>query len=983
MRLLILSLLVAATAAAGPRKYILELRDMPASRAASRLAVDAPEVYVRHQYALAFRGVAVELGEGESVEELARLPYVTRVHPDPVVYALGEAVDAHRTTSRARTHASGNGVVVAVIDTGIDRTHPALAGKIIGGWDFADDDNDPMDTRGHGTHVAGIIAAESAEITGVATGVRLLAYKVFGPTGPADGSDIIAAIERAMDPNRDGNRSDRADVINLSLGGPGRFDGPIANAVENAVAAGIVVCIAAGNAEGKSPYHNLGSPAAALSAITVGAIGIEGGKAVVTGFSCRGPAAGSTAIKPEVVAPGNDILSTVPGGYEVMSGTSMAAPYVSGLAALILEQHPQWTPARVKAALMATALPIDGEEVMAQGGGVADAARAIANDVAVTPPQLAFGLDGSSTPSFHATRRVQLRNEAATPRTMRWRANDLPDAIALTVTPPEVILAAGETRAVDVTIEVDHATLGSPPTLTFAFGGALLLEWEGGSLRLPWVFIRAGRATIPYSGTPPEVAWSGRGSMLDFASGLEVLVEPGTYDFALAAKNDGDYRVVVAENRRVEGDATLSFSPSQAVHEVRLEGVDENGLPFPADDGSTTVRSTYFRVLLGQHGSLELPDLRTLHISSFGENTALLAVETVVQAGARKVTVAQYPLRRGVSANTVLRVSPADYAPQSVSISFAPAATGRKVTITPRHLVRGGTPMTIPREVAVSSSNTVWTGMLWMTSEVHADCATGVRYAASTDQDPRRSLFLGTPFVRRGAAGFLSMRGFEESMLPSGTMEGEPLEFGVGPFFPMTRLRSTQTALLGDHDFGGSRNEILQTQARNMTYRVTNAAGDETAAGTIGAAIFQPPLSGDAPFRAEFRLGNSTLAARFGRDATIPALTSFMIVDGTGRHTNRLAAFGNGAVFFSASDAAAANVFFRRRGVVEWTELSAVKIGDEPLLGEIYRVDLHEALRAGDELDLAVEVLDGDGDTLRWELAPALTAGGTKRRSVE
>jgi subtilisin family serine protease len=383
-RLILLVLLTSSVVAAEPRKFIVEFTVPPDVRGihsdavrgagAKRFRTDAADVEVRREFSRAFHGVAVELRDGQSVDALARLPYVAAIHPDTEV--IGYAGDAPKQRRAAapslRTH-GGVGIVVAVIDTGIDATHPALAGKVIGGYDFVNDDADPMDDHRHGTHVAGIIAAESAEFTGVAPGARLLAYKVLNAEGRGTVSGVIAALERALDPNGDGDLSDRADVANLSLGDRGRPDDPLSRAVDNAVAAGLIVCVAAGNEE---TFHRIGSPASAANAITVGASTFEDGVNGVAYFSSRGPATQSGAIKPDLVAPGRDIRSTgLDHGYIVLSGTSMATPHVAGYAALLLEEHPHWTPERVKAALVTTARAVVDEEVMTQGTGVADVLR--------------------------------------------------------------------------------------------------------------------------------------------------------------------------------------------------------------------------------------------------------------------------------------------------------------------------------------------------------------------------------------------------------------------------------------------------------------------------------------------------------------------------------------------------------------------------------------------------------------------------------
>ncbi|HXK37202.1 MAG TPA: S8 family serine peptidase, partial [Candidatus Paceibacterota bacterium] len=261
------------------------------------------------------------------------------VYPDLIVEAsLAESVGqvgadelwAMRDPSNVLV--TGTGIVVAIIDTGVDYTHPDLGGgfgtgyKVIGGYDFVNDDSDPIDDNGHGTHCAGIVAA-SGGITGVAPGASILAYKALDAGGQGYMSDVILAIDRAMDPNDDGDTGDHADVISMSLGGAGEVDDPVCIAVRNAVEAGVTVVVAAGN-EGPS-MGTVASPGLAAEAITVGAIDKSDNLAT---FSSRGTIP-DLAIKPEISAPGVSITSTVPfsgtrlsspTGYYSASGTSMA-----------------------------------------------------------------------------------------------------------------------------------------------------------------------------------------------------------------------------------------------------------------------------------------------------------------------------------------------------------------------------------------------------------------------------------------------------------------------------------------------------------------------------------------------------------------------------------------------------------------------------------------------------------------------------------
>jgi subtilisin len=214
-------------------------------------------------------------------------------------------------------HGSGNrgaGVRVAVLDTGIDYNHPEFEGNYQGGYDFVFDDSDPFDdnSRSHGTHVAGIIAAEGngTGVIGVAPEADLFAVKVLDGGGFGLAEWIIAGIEWAVDNNM--------DIINMSLEGPDSLS--LQLACDAAYEAGVLLVAAGGNLG-----VNVSFPAAYASVVAVTATDMADAKA----FSPSGP-------QVELAAPGVDILSTVRGGgYDVLSGTSQAAPHAAGTAALL------------------------------------------------------------------------------------------------------------------------------------------------------------------------------------------------------------------------------------------------------------------------------------------------------------------------------------------------------------------------------------------------------------------------------------------------------------------------------------------------------------------------------------------------------------------------------------------------------------------------------------------------------------------------
>lgn len=213
---------------------------------------------VRREYTYIFNGLAA-LSRMADMERLAALPGVRDVYPDYEVCAMLEhsvpligANQVWEMRDPAGRLVTGQGMRVAVIDTGIDYNHPDLGGgfgpshKVVGGYDFVNNDADPMDDDGHGTHVAGIVAANGA-VKGVAPDASLYAYKALDEEGHGPSSDVITAIERATDPDSDPATDDAVDVINLSLGGSGNPDDPMALAVDAAVDQGVVVIAAEGN----------------------------------------------------------------------------------------------------------------------------------------------------------------------------------------------------------------------------------------------------------------------------------------------------------------------------------------------------------------------------------------------------------------------------------------------------------------------------------------------------------------------------------------------------------------------------------------------------------------------------------------------------------------------------------------------------------------------------------------------------------------
>jgi uncharacterized repeat protein (TIGR01451 family) len=261
----------------------------------------------------------------------------------------------------------GSGVTVAIMDTGVDWQHPALqsqyrgykpGGLVIheGNWFCTTDEGYlyPVDGDGHGTHVAGTAVGSrdaTGQAIGMAPGARWIAVKTLNDWGYGYTSWIHAAFEWLLAPA--GDPALAPDVVNGSWGNAYGADQTFRADLQALRAAGIVPVFAAGN---EGPYRSsVGSPASYPEAIAVGA---TDDLDRVTSFSSRGPSPWGE-IKPEVVAPGAQIRSTLPGGtYGTYNGTSMAAPHVTGLVALLLQADPTLTVDDVEAILTSTAVPL-------------------------------------------------------------------------------------------------------------------------------------------------------------------------------------------------------------------------------------------------------------------------------------------------------------------------------------------------------------------------------------------------------------------------------------------------------------------------------------------------------------------------------------------------------------------------------------------------------------------------------------------------
>jgi subtilisin family serine protease len=584
----------------------------------SRIAGAIPAASVRWRYSVTLNGLAVVLPKAD-VARLAAIPGAT-VWPSVTYHSLGntgpQLIGAPAVWG-ATLSTAGQGMKIGVIDDGVDQSHPYFdvsgfsypAGfpkgntgfttpKVIVArafapasetWRFADTPFDPLNSD-HATHVAGIAAGDhdtSAalngtryRVSGVAPMAQIGNYKVltiptanFGLDG--NSPEIAAGIEAAV--------KDGMNVINLSLGEPEIQPQRdiVVKAIDDAAAAGVVPVIAAGNEFDEAGRGSVGSPGSAPSAITVAASteSDTGPPDEIASFSSGGPTPVSLEMKPDVTAPGVNVISSLPGAtWASWSGTSMASPHVAGAAAVLMERHPTWTVAQIKSALESTGVPVHppgtSNEVPStrEGGGRIDLARADNPLVFTEPTGLSFGLVKVGSQAIQ-TLSVADAGGGALP----WTVTVQPQA-----SPAGVVLAPA-TSAVVPGGSVD-LTLSVAPTAAEGEADGFVLLTRGTDVRrVPYWF----RVEAPKLGGEPFRALSRPGVYTGDTAGKPSLVSSYRYpdDSSGGAMFPTDlggpeqvFRIVLTRTVANFGVAVLSHRKGVQVSPRLVADGDENRL---------------------------------------------------------------------------------------------------------------------------------------------------------------------------------------------------------------------------------------------------------------------------------------------------------------------------------------------------------------------------------------------------------------------
>ena len=1022
---------------AGDLGVIVEFRDPPLCQRSGVAAKAAKAEYdaafrrfraditsspnIRYEYYELFNGVALNASAAE-VAAIRQLPYVKAVHADVEVRAFSATPPANITKIRAdqvwsRLGTRGRGVTVAIIDTGVDYRHPALGGclgpgcKVIGGHDFVNRDEDPMDDHKHGTHVAGIIAGESDSILGVAPDASLLAYKVLNQNGSGKSSDIIAAIERAADPNSDGDFSDHADVANLSLGGIGTPDDAMSLAIDRGTALGVVYCIAAGNSG--SSFHTIASPGTARTAITVGATDVND---AVAFFSSRGPNTKNAAMKPDVMAPGVSIVSSLPGGqYGALSGTSMATPHIAGVAALVKSVHPDWTAAQIKSAIVDNTALLS-QDIMTQGGGRVDALAAASATATVTPSSISLGEDHLPQGTWSTSATLHLTNNG--PQTATYTIGTFSNAaVTIQIDPSQTTLDPGMSADVILTYTVTNS-LVNPPT-SLAFGGFITITNTATPeiTRVPWAGVKGARVVLGYDKFIPTVLFidktlgtATQGWLIDGLN-TEAFLRGGSYDalvtyeqfdsappIAGSAPHLSDFRVHFLDAQQVTDDATILVNSATATHTITLDGRNENGQPVVGDnfDGYASTG----RIVLPPDGrvlsvALSAYPARTWHVTDLTER--LLIQELNYDFLDSHFYIVQHTPLDGVLGDATLTAGGSDLKRVSLSAALAPSVTGdQRVVVFGAPIVPAGDSVAA-LGLVIHPTAPLFNMMLFLGRDTDPNYSMSSMLLSITDGVTR----FQTPPLRVVNGNIVSAT--NGTQLAPWSYSGDGLVFGNGVHFPkqvwLPGSQSTNPILFTD--FVGQLGEV-RTGDRSSTL-TTVLASDSSVLASGSKYPMQLDLSQGGPFTVTVVDTNalvpgvprkSTVTSTLDTsrsDLTPPTFTTLMLLNGKGQIATHLDSHGGGSLLFGAADFSVGTngtrtyqpvaseqtrAWFRHSGSLQWQPLTISEAGEDQASGIVYRADLAGLADADNVLiDLRFDIADAGGNTTSFVMEPAFAVG--------
>ena len=632
---------------------------------------------INREFKTILNGVSVSL-TSTMVNEIKKLNYVSKVEKDEIVRINdNESNNAIKVPEVwEKLGFTGKGVTIAIIDTGVDTAHVCFSGdKFVKGYDFINHDDDPFDDNSHGTHCAGIAAANSDQIKGVAPEAKIMPVKVLGQDGNGLNSTVIAGIEFAVDPDQNPDTNDGAKVISMSLGGTGTPEDALSTAVNNAVECGVVCVVAAGNA---SQYYSVQSPGCASNAVTVGSCNNSG---KTSGFSSKGPCLISHAIKPDIMAPGENIYSSIPGNnYENKSGTSMATPHVAGLAALILQKNPEWRPDYVKSDLIQSAQNNEAS-VLDEGFGMVNALKSIEDVLPVLPHTIDLGIINPKQGEIVQSKQVQITNTSTDIQEISLSTAVTQPGITISVSRNKFILLPNETKPIDVKITLNTFLVSGLPSIPVLSSQINVFDGKN-NYKIP-VTCLIGNLIKITSDVPPDLCalynanWDSVINVPIIEQSQSILLGTRKTDLLMAFNNFQGYFL---EENIQENKQGIHINPSSMTNTVKVKAFSPTGERLNLVESNEEIRKNgdlyngfrliRFTVFVGNN--YDLPDIKkqfTTISANFCYEANLTAYPSFNKSINHLIKV-PFGLNQGVSKSMVVNINSSDYKKLKLNIDL-------------------------------------------------------------------------------------------------------------------------------------------------------------------------------------------------------------------------------------------------------------------------------------------------------------------------
>lgn len=638
---------------------------------------------IRCQYYKLLSGVSLE-ADSSMISKIKTLPYVKRIYVAPEIWLEKQQATQQVTATdfleqtkirefSEKHNLSGKNIKIGLIDSGVDYTHPDLGGigdgyKVIGGYDYIDNDDDPMDIMGHGTACAGIIVGEGT-INGVAPDAKIYAYRMFNDEGQGDWDAFLKSLEACLDPNNDDLFDDKVDIVSLSVQSTGStnesFD-VIRRLVENDV---IVITIA-GNYS--TQLEDVTYPGRIFETLTVGSVD---GFNEVSWFSGRGSMR-PNQIKPDVLAPGENIYTTgLNNSFNEEYGTSMAAPIVAGFAALLKEMSPLVNNVDIKSIICQSTDTLTDASVFFQGHGQINALKAENISTTINIPRINLGVDSlDADQAYTVTKTFLLKNISGLEQEYNYVApSDQPNGIEMTLDKETFSLASFESIEVELTMRVVNSffPLEQEETANYHIGSLYFEVNNNDTLKVPWHFKRTGTIKIQMDDQLQKEAIilynENYSNVFDYSFAdnidkeLSLSPPPGIYDIIYIAEDETDSYLFVEEQVNFNENIQISFEKDSAKHDLSLQGftTDNQNIPpdsdanryllelplteFSLGNGSFTEE---MRIVIGRKG--------LLRCSEVSDRYEIIGAKYDFDPNTNELCFVDFPSLKGIHKDTVL-----------------------------------------------------------------------------------------------------------------------------------------------------------------------------------------------------------------------------------------------------------------------------------------------------------------------------------------